>query len=76
MVKKIVRKASIIAFAVVILLGGATFSPNKSQATKKVSITKNVKVYEGKTAKIKLRNNKKKAFPLSEYYTVVLFKEI
>ena len=60
MVKKIVRKASIIAFAVVILLGGATFSPNKSQATKKVSITKSVIVYEGKTAKIKLRNNKKK----------------
>lgn len=60
MVKKIVRKVSIIAFAVVILLGGVTFSPNKSQATKKVSITKSVKVYEGKTAKIKLRNNKKK----------------
>ena len=60
MVKKIVKKATVIAFAGVMFLGGLTFSPNKSQAAKKVSITKSVKVYEGKTAKIKLSNNKKK----------------
>lgn len=46
MFKKTVRNAVIIAFAAVILLGGAAFSLNKSQAAKKVSITKNVKVYE------------------------------
>ena len=57
MVKKIVRKAAITAFAGVLFFGGVTLSPNKSQAAKKVSITKSVKVYEGKTAKIKLSNN-------------------
>lgn len=46
MFKKTVRNAVIIAFAAVILLGGAAFSLNKSQVAKKVSITKNVKVYE------------------------------
>ena len=60
MVKKIVRKAAITIFAGVLFLGGTALSPNKSQAAKKVSITKSVKVYEGKTAKIKLSNNKKK----------------
>ena len=46
MFKKTVRNAVIIAFAAVILLGGAAFSLNKSQVAKKVSITKKVKVYE------------------------------
>ena len=38
MFKKTVRNAVIIAFAAVILLGGAAFSLNKSQVAKKVSI--------------------------------------
>ena len=60
MVKKIRMKVVFAAFAGVLFLGGTALSPNKSQAAKKVSITKSVKVYEGKTAKIKLSNNKKK----------------
>ena len=60
MVKKIRMKVVFAAFAGVMFFGGVAFSPNKSQAAKKVSITKSVKVYEGKTAKIKLSNNKKK----------------
>ena len=60
MIKKKKMKVVFAAFAGVMLFGGLAFSPNKSQAAKKVSITKSVKVYEGKTAKIKLSNNKKK----------------
>ena len=60
MVKKKKMKVAFAAFAGVMFFGGLAFSPNKSQAAKKVSITKSVKVYEGKTAKIKLSNNKKK----------------
>ena len=60
MIKKKKMKVVLAAFAGVMLFGGLAFSPNKSQAAKKVSITKSVKVYEGKTAKIKLSNNKKK----------------
>ena len=44
MVKKIVRKAAITIFAGVLFLGGTALSPNKSQAAKKVSITKSVQV--------------------------------
>lgn len=59
MIKKMKMKIAFVAFAGVMFFGGLAFSPNKSQAAKKVSITKSVKVYEGKTAKIKLSNNKK-----------------
>ena len=60
MVKKKKMKVAFAAFAGVMFFGGLAFSPNKSQAAKKVSITKSVKVYEGKNEKIKLSNNKKK----------------
>lgn len=60
MIKKTKMKVAFAAFAGVMFFGGLAFSPNKSQAAKKVSITKSVKVYEWKTARIKLSNNKKK----------------
>ena len=41
MFKKTVRNAVIIAFAAVILLGGAAFSLNKSQVAKKVKVYEN-----------------------------------
>ena len=52
MVKKKKMKVAFAAFAGVMFFGGLAFSPNKSQAAKKVSITKSVKVYEGKNEKI------------------------
>ena len=51
MVKKKKMKVAFAAFAGVMFFGGLAFSPNKSQAAKKVSITKSVKVYEGKNEK-------------------------
>ena len=40
------------AFAGVMLFGGLAFSPNKSQAAKKVSITKSVKYMKEKLQRL------------------------
>lgn len=60
MIKQTAGKTIITAFAGVMFFGSIAFAPNKSDAAKKVSITKKVQVYEGKTVKVKLSNNKKK----------------
>ena len=71
MVKKKKMKVAFAAFAGVMFLGGLAFSPNKSQAAKKVSITKSLKVNQWTSTKIKLSNNKKKVT-----WSVIKGKEI
>ena len=71
MVKKKKMKVAFAAFAGVMFLGGLAFSPNKSQAAKKVSITKSLKVNQWTSKKIKLSNNKKKVT-----WSVIKGKEI
>ena len=71
MVKKKKMKVAFAAFAGVMFFGGLAFSPNKSQAAKKVSITKSLKVNQWTSTKIKLSNNKKKVT-----WSVIKGKEI
>ena len=71
MIKKTKMKVAFAAFAGVMFLGGLAFSPNKSQAAKKVSITKSLKVNQWTSKKIKLSNNKKKVT-----WSVIKGKEI
>ena len=55
------KKATASVITAALLLGGmAVPSQNAQAAAKKVSISKKVTVEIGKTAKIKLKNNKKK----------------